>query len=81
MQWQKKYFGDFNFWMDQQKSVDANKIRSVLVNFGLKNHVNKATHYLGHTLDLIIDCVENCIVGSVYVEPQNTISEHMVENF
>ena len=77
----KIYLDDFNVWMDQQNSVDANKFRSVLNNFGLKNHVNKATHNLGHTLDLIIDCVENSIVGSVYVEPQNTISDHMVVNF
>ena len=55
----KKYLGDFNVWMDQQNSFDANKFRSIPNNFGLKNHVNKAKHILGHTLDLIIDCVEN----------------------
>jgi len=46
----KIYLGDFNVWMDQQNSVDANKFRSVLNNVGLKNYVNKATHNLGHTL-------------------------------
>ena len=56
-------------------------IRSVLNNFGLKNHVNKATDNLGHTLDLIIDCFENSLVGSVYVGLQYTISDHMVVNF
>ena len=65
MQWQKKYFGDFNVWIDQQNSVDAKKFRSVLNNFGLKNNVSKATHNLGHTLDLIIDWVEDSIVESV----------------
>ena len=74
----KKYLDEFIVWMDQQNSVDANVFRSIFNNFGLKNHVNKATHNLGLTLDLIIDCVENSIVGIVYIEPQNTISDHMI---
>ena len=77
----KKHLGDFNVWMDQQNSVGAIKFRSVFNNFGPKNHVKKTTHNLGHTLDLIIDFVENSIVGSVYVEPQTTISDHVVVNF
>ena len=47
----------------------------------MKNHVNKATHNLGHTIDLVIDCDENYIIGNVHVEPQNTISDHIVVNF
>ena len=70
-----------NVWRDQQNSVLANKFRSVLNNFGLKNHVNKATHNFRHILDLFIDCVEDSMVGIVYVEPQNTISDNMVVNF
>ena len=77
----KTYFGDFIVGMDQQNSVDAKKFRSVLNNFGLKNYVTKATHNLGHTLDIIIDFVENSIVRSVYVEPQYTFSDHIVVNF
>ena len=53
---------------------------SILNNFGLKNHVNKATHNLGHSFDLIMDCVEMSIVGGVNVVPQKTISDHMVVN-
>ena len=53
--------------MNQQKSVGANKIRIILKNFVLKNHVNKATHNIGHTLVLVADCVENPIVGNVNV--------------
>ena len=34
------YLGDFNIWMDQQNSVDENKFRSILNNFGMKNHVS-----------------------------------------
>ena len=73
----KHYLGNFNVWMDQQNCVVANEFRSELNNFGLENHVNKATHNLGNTLDIIIECVENSIVGSVYVELQNTVSDHM----
>ena len=45
------------------------------------NFVNKATHNLGKTLDLVIDCVENYIVRCENAESQNSISDHMVENF
>ena len=38
------YYGDFNIWMNQQNSVDANKFLGILINFGMKIHVNKATH-------------------------------------
>ena len=81
MRWQKIHLGDFNVWMDKQNSVDANKFRRKLNNFSLKNHVNKVTHNLGHTLDHIIDGVEKFLVGDVSVEPQKTISDHMVVNF
>ena len=47
---------------------------------GMKGHVNKATHDLGHTLDIVIDCVDSSIVGCANVEPQNTIYDHMVVN-
>ena len=39
----KCYLWDLNVWMDQQNSVDAYKFRSILNNFGLKNHVKEAT--------------------------------------
>ena len=67
--------------MDQQNSVYANKFRGILNNYGMKNHVNRATHNLGHTLDLVIDCDENSIIGNLHVEPQNTLSDHMVVIF
>ena len=67
--------------MDQQNSVDANEFRSILYNFGMKNFANKATHNLEHTLDLVIECDENPVVRCIIVEPQNTLSDHMVVNF
>ena len=81
MHWQKNNLDDFKGWFEQQNSVDANNFWYFTNNFSLKNHVNEATHNFGHTLDLIIDCVENSIVESVCVEPQNTISDRMVVKF
>ena len=75
------YLGDFNVCIDQQNSVDVNKFRSILNDFVMKNHVNKATHNLWHILDLVFECVENSKVGCEKIEPQNIISDHMVQNF
>ena len=51
--------GDFNFWMDQQNSVDANKFRSILNIFGIQNHVKRPTHNLGHPLTLLLIVLKN----------------------
>ena len=56
--------------MDKRNSVDVNKFRGILNNFVMKNHVNKANHNLGHTFDLVNDCVKNSLVGSVIFEPE-----------
>ena len=50
--WEISMFG----WINKIALMQI-KFRSVLSNFGLKNHVNTATQNLGHTFDLIIDCV------------------------
>ena len=55
--------------MNQQNSVDANDLRSSLDNYCLKNLKNKATHNLGHSQDLVIDCVENSTAWSLIIEP------------
>ena len=66
--------------MDQQSSVDANNSCCILNTFGLINIVNKVAHKLRHTIDLVIDRVENLIVVNEIVGPQNTIPVHMVLN-
>ena len=38
------------------------------------------THNLGHTLDLVIDYVENSVGGKVNVELHNTICDYLVVN-
>ena len=67
--------------MDQQNNIDAINFSSILNNFGLKNNVKQATHNAGHILDLVIDSIENPIVGSVNVEPQSTVSDHRIVSF
>ena len=59
MRGRKKFIWcNLSVWMVQQNSVDTNKFRSILNNFGVKTHLNKATHNLRHTLDLVTDFVE-----------------------
>ena len=48
------FTGDFNFHVDDSVNRDAIKFQELLLEFGLKQHVNVATHRDGHTLDLII---------------------------
>ena len=43
----------------------------------LQNNVD-ASNFRG---TLVIDSVKNSIIGNVHVEPQNSISYHMVVNF
>ena len=74
------YLDNFDVIMDQQNSVDTIKFCSILNNFDLKSHIIKATHSLGIPL-IYVDFIENSIVGSVNVEPHNTISDHVVVNF
>ena len=70
----ENFLGDFKVCINQRNSVDPNKLRSILNHFGLKNR-------LGYILDLVIDCAENFMIGSVYVEFHNTISDYIVVNF
>ena len=46
--------GDFNFHIDDPSDSESNKFKELLLEFGLKQHVNVVTHNAGHTLDLII---------------------------
>ena len=46
--------GDFNFHFDDCSDKDAAKIKDLLLEFGLQQHVNVPTDRDGHTLDLFI---------------------------
>ena len=46
--------GDFNFHVNIDTDVDAKKLKSLLEQFDLVQHVNIPTHTAGNTLDLVI---------------------------
>ncbi len=46
--------GDFNLHMNKPNDCDQIRMSSMLISYGLKNHVNIPTHIHGNTLDLII---------------------------
>ena len=46
--------GDFNFHVNTDTDVDAKKLKSLLHQFDLTQHMNVPTHTAGNTLDLVI---------------------------
>ena len=54
--------GDLNIHVDRPECSSSTSLASLLENFGLKQHIDFATHNKGHTLDLI------CTAG---VEPSS----------
>ena len=46
--------GDFNINMDNEHDHKTKSFKSMLDEFGLKQHVNVPTHKFGHVLDLVI---------------------------
>ena len=46
--------GDFNIHMDNEHDHKTKAFKSLLDEFGLKQHVNVPTHKFGHILDLVI---------------------------
>ena len=57
-------FGDFNLHVDSPNDAAAIKFIDLLETFGLKQHINVATHQSGHTLDLVITRSDNDLVSS-----------------
>ena len=47
-------FGDFNIWVDDIRSYDAQNFLKLLNNFSFINIVNTPTYKSGHTLHLVI---------------------------
>ena len=46
--------GDLNFHFDTPSERHTSNVLSTLESFGMRQHVNKATHVGGHTLDVVI---------------------------
>jgi hypothetical protein len=63
--------GDFNFHMNKPNKPEVVRFASMLSSCGLFQHIKKATHISGNTLDLVItreteDIVRFCDVGLYY---------------
>ena len=50
----QSHVGDFNIHMDNEHDHKTKSFRSMLDEFGLKQHVNVPTHMFGHVLELVI---------------------------
>ena len=67
--------GDFNIHVDDPQDSDARKFLELLEGLGLEQHVDKLTHRDGHTLDLTITRISECLVARTPVVDQ-FISDH-----
>ena len=67
--------GDFNIHVDDPQDSDAWKFLELLEGLGLEQHVDKPTHRDGHTLDLTITRMSECLVSHTPVVDQ-FISDH-----
>ena len=59
--------GDFNIHMDKDSNESARKMRSLLDNFSIDQHVNSPTHVHGHTIDLVMSRHDSQLIKSVSV--------------
>ena len=67
--------GDFNFHIDNANNPDAANFMDIVASFGLKQHVNGATHKDGHLLDLIITSMDSDLIcGEPVID--HFISDH-----
>ena len=46
--------GDFNIYVNEPTKSDVSSFMTILSSFGLRQHVQDATHRSGHILDLIL---------------------------
>ena len=66
--------GDFNIHVDIASDDSSKKLRDLLQNFGLRQHVKFPTHNGGHILDLVISRTDTELVKDVSVV--EGISDH-----
>lgn len=59
------FCGDFNVHWDDVKSHSSKQLRSLLESCDLKQHVDFATHFHGHTLDLLITPTDFVGINSI----------------
>jgi len=69
--------GDFNFHVDDAANLNAMKFLDLITSADLRQHVNGATHRLGHTLDLLITRSDDKLISKVRTLPE-LLSDHNV---
>jgi len=69
--------GDFNFHVDDAGNLNAMKFLDLITSADLRQHVNGATHRLGHTLDLLITRSDDKLISRVRTLPE-FLSDHNV---
>ena len=68
--------GDFNLHYEDAFDHQANRFKSLLMGFNLKQHISEATHKLGHTLDLVISRGTDLVLN--FSVKDYLISDHKV---
>ena len=66
--------GDFNMQLDNLHDPDATIFKDTIIAFGLRQHINVATHNKGNTLNLLLSEDQANLIGKV--EPGALISDH-----
>ncbi len=59
--------GDFNFHVNVEDDVDANKFMDILDSFDLFQFIKEPTHINGNTLDLVITRASDNLINSAHV--------------
>ena len=70
------HVGDFNIWIVDSQSRNAERFPTMLQKHNPKSHVNSAPIDYDHTLDLVLTHITLDIVMDLNGEPFCTISDH-----
>ena len=60
--------GDFNIHFDKISEPETKKLKNILAELGLKQHVTDPTHRCGHILDLIVSHESDTFLSDIHVE-------------
>ena len=72
--------GDVNIHLDDKDDTYTKQFNDILEMFNHKQHVNFATHRLGHTIDVVVTHTESPIIENI--KPNNVdLSDHYIVQF
>ena len=60
--------GDFNIHFDKISDPKTQKLKNILAELGLKQHVTDPTHICGHILDLMVTHESDTFLTDIHVE-------------